>query len=79
MMKMPTDRNSLAFLYMACARAEGVRPVFTAGQLTGLYGPQAAIARYQARMATLQPKPPHRLKRSVRTRLTKAAKQGGAR
>lgn len=78
MIPMPTDRNSLAFLYMACARAEGVRPVFAPdGTMLGLQGPQPALARYQARMAALQPKPAHRPKRSVRRRMAQLAKQGG--
>lgn len=77
MIPMPTDRASLAFLYMLCARQEGVQPVLAPdGTLVGLQGPERALARYNARMATLQPKPTHRPKRSVRRRL---AKQGGAR
>lgn len=76
MINMPTDRHSLAFLYMLCARHEGVQPVLAAdGTLVGLQGPERALARYNARMAQLQPKPPHRPKRSVRRRLVK---QGGA-
>ena len=74
-MKMPTDRASLAFLYMLCARREGVQPVLAPdGTLVGLQGPERALARYNARMAALQPQPTHRLKRSVRRRLSK---QGG--
>jgi hypothetical protein len=38
---MPRDRNSLAFLYMLCARVQGVRPVLdAAGTLTGFTGPR---------------------------------------
>ena len=74
---MPTDHKSLAFLYMLCARMEGVQPVLAPDDtLVGLQGPERALARYNARMATLQPKPMYRPKRSVRRRV---AKQGGTR
>jgi hypothetical protein len=74
--KLPTDRNSLAFLYMACARQEGVQPVLAPdGTLVGLQGPERALARYNARMATLQPPATHRPKRSVRRRLYNASRR----
>jgi hypothetical protein len=56
---MPRDRNSLAFLYMLCARVQGVRPVLdAAGTLTGFTGPRLAVMEYLERMRPLQPPPP---------------------
>ena len=58
-------------------RQHPIQPVLAPDDtLVGLQGPERALARYNARMATLQPKPMHRPKRSVRRRV---AKQGGTR